>query len=561
MFCEKCGKELKDDWKKCPYCGQTVGKDDVKMGGETKMSGQVEPARSENRFSGKEPKKTGRIKNILLGIGAGLVILVVLSIIFSPGSEEKGDSRSSGDTQEATAEVKTLEEMGGFAQWQEDGFPGRVRANISIDFPLLNTDKNHYGVYIGVGGINIGVIMQEDEKPVKEWEWLMNAEPYEDTQKAYFNGILKYLGQKDDGEMPVFLISDIGEGDYLGDGQETESKADIDLEGLIGQPEEELKNAGFTYDEDGIGYELLDGKVIADCMDGKVYMILLTGSGEEMLNFHGVKVGMTLEEADALLEDKYSKAGELEGKTAYIDLEARNGIGLVSTNGRITEIDVTHFTEEELQEYMAVTQEYIFPDSNSRYLSEEEIRSIEADRLRIARNEIFARHGYIFDSEELQQYFNSTSWYVGTVPAEQFNMDETLNDFEKKNVELIEKVENELNGGNNGQETFIGRAGAYLTPYDVNGFTPRIDILEIGEDALTFTLGVLGHPTNMLEESAQIIDSNTAQLDYYGFIITFTWTDEGSIHVTHQGELTGMDSGVIMPATDGQEYIWAEEFN
>lgn len=443
MFCQKCGKELKDDWEKCPYCGQTIGKDDVKTGGENKMSGQAEPARSENGFSEKEPKKTGRMKNILLGVGAVLVILVVLSIIFLSGSEENGYSGSSGDTQEAPTEIKTLEETGGFTQWQEDGFPGKVRANISIDFPLLNTDKNNYGVYIGTGGINIGIIMQEDEKPVKEWDWLMNAEPDEDTQKAYFNGVLKYLGQKDDGEIPVFLISDIGEGDYLGNGQETESNVDIDLEGLIGQPEEELKNAGFTYNESGMGYELLDGKVIADCMDGKVSVIILTGSGEEMLNFHGVKVGMTLEEADVLLADKYSKAGDLEGKTVYIDLEAGNGIGLVSADGSITEIDVTHFTEEELQEYMAVTQEYIFPDSNSRYLSEEEIRSIEADRLWIARNEIFARHGYIFDSEELQQYFNNTSWYVGTVPAEQFNMDEILNDFEKKNVELIEMAENE----------------------------------------------------------------------------------------------------------------------
>ena len=24
MFCEKCGKELKDDWKKCPYCGNEI---------------------------------------------------------------------------------------------------------------------------------------------------------------------------------------------------------------------------------------------------------------------------------------------------------------------------------------------------------------------------------------------------------------------------------------------------------------------------------------------------------------------------------------------------------
>lgn len=86
-------------------------------------------------------------------------------------------------------------------------------------------------------------------------------------------------------------------------------------------------------------------------------------------------------------------------------------------------------------------EEYIFPDSNSRYLSEEEIRSVDADKLKIARNEIFARHGYIFNDEELNQYFNSTSWYQGTVPSDQFDMDWVLNDFEKKNVELISLVE------------------------------------------------------------------------------------------------------------------------
>lgn len=206
-------------------------------------------------------------------------------------------------------------------------------------------------------------------------------------------------------------------------------------------------------------------------------------------------------------------------------------------------------------------QEYIFPNSDSRYLSEEEVRSVETDKLRIARNEIFARHGYIFNDEELSQYFNSTSWYDGMVLADQFDMDVLLNDFEKKNIELIERIENEVNGTSEGEGSFIGKKGTYLTTYYVDGFTPRIDILEIGKDTLTFTLGVLGHPTNMLEEEAQIINSNTAQLDYYGFIIIFTWIDENSIHVTHQGELTGMDSGIIMPATDGQEYIWADEFN
>lgn len=112
---------------------------------------------------------------------------------------------------------------------------------------------------------------------------------------------------------------------------------------------------------------------------------------------------------------------------------------------------------EEAQEQAAITTEeknssegqtennegeYIFSDSNSRYLSEEEIRSVDANKLKIARNEIFARHGYIFNDEELKQYFNSTSWYQGTVQSDQFNMDWVLNNFEKKNLELISLVEN-----------------------------------------------------------------------------------------------------------------------
>ena len=28
MFCEKCGRELKDEWKVCPKCGEPVIKSD-----------------------------------------------------------------------------------------------------------------------------------------------------------------------------------------------------------------------------------------------------------------------------------------------------------------------------------------------------------------------------------------------------------------------------------------------------------------------------------------------------------------------------------------------------
>lgn len=116
---------------------------------------------------------------------------------------------------------------------------------------------------------------------------------------------------------------------------------------------------------------------------------------------------------------------------------------------------------------------YIFPDSDSRYLSEEEVRDIDAGKLRIARNELFARHGYIFQDEGLRQYFESQPWYSGTVEAEQFDFDTYLNDFEKANADLIRLVEE--GGGDtetaatesNGQEQAAEGADApyYSTEY------------------------------------------------------------------------------------------------
>ncbi len=356
MFCEKCGKELKDGWQKCPYCGQAVGGGAVKNEKKPETPNHPQTAQRERNYKGDVPKKKGKAKKILLGVGAVLLLLVVV-VILTPSGDDS--SNSSQGTKEASEEIKTLEEAGGFGQWKEDGFPGMVRADISVDFPLGNTDKNNYAVYIGMGGVNVGIIMQEDEKPVKEWEWLINAEPYEETGKAYFNGVLKYLGEE--GEMPVFLISDVTEGDYKADSQEMGNEEDagdteLDLEDIMGLPEKELEGLGFSYDEDNMGYTLAGGDILVNSgMDGNVYMIMVEGTGSDVPGFHGVRIGMSLEEADKLLADQYTKEGEHEGvmmddSTGYLDRESGNSIVLSHADGKVTQIYVMHLTEEELQE-------------------------------------------------------------------------------------------------------------------------------------------------------------------------------------------------------------------
>ena len=92
------------------------------------------------------------------------------------------------------------------------------------------------------------------------------------------------------------------------------------------------------------------------------------------------------------------------------------------------------------------TVEYIIPDSNSRYLTEADISGLTIQQINYAKNEIYARHGRKFQSAELQNYFNSKSWYSGTIEAVDFD-ESVLNDFEKKNAELLSNKEFSMESG------------------------------------------------------------------------------------------------------------------
>ena len=84
--------------------------------------------------------------------------------------------------------------------------------------------------------------------------------------------------------------------------------------------------------------------------------------------------------------------------------------------------------------------EYVLPDSAKRKLKKSDLKGLSKEELRIARNEIYARHGRMFDDKKLQKYFDSQSWYDGTVPVSEFSED-VLSSVEKKNVAFIRQFE------------------------------------------------------------------------------------------------------------------------
>lgn len=65
--------------------------------------------------------------------------------------------------------------------------------------------------------------------------------------------------------------------------------------------------------------------------------------------------------------------------------------------------------------------------------------------LKITRNEIFARHGRMFNDQELQDYFRRQQWYVPQIAANDFDVS-CLNEVEKYNVDLISVYEQQVGG-------------------------------------------------------------------------------------------------------------------
>jgi uncharacterized membrane protein len=119
------------------------------------------------------------------------------------------------------------------------------------------------------------------------------------------------------------------------------------------------------------------------------------------------------------------------------------------TSQVIEEIEKEEDTEyEELEENEELIQsnkyfedeDYVLPESEYSYISESDLYGFTEEECRIARNEIYARHGRMFKDAELQAYFNEKSWYTPTIPADAFQ-ESMLNEYEKANKDVILEYE------------------------------------------------------------------------------------------------------------------------
>ena len=79
-------------------------------------------------------------------------------------------------------------------------------------------------------------------------------------------------------------------------------------------------------------------------------------------------------------------------------------------------------------------------ETDKKYYTKEEFESEPMLVIHLAKNEIYARHGYIFKNEDLYNYFMGCIWYSPTCDSTDFD-DSIFNKYEKANLEILSDLD------------------------------------------------------------------------------------------------------------------------
>ncbi|MBI3677952.1 MAG: YARHG domain-containing protein [Proteobacteria bacterium] len=153
---------------------------------------------------------------------------------------------------------------------------------------------------------------------------------------------------------------------------------------------------------------------------------------------------------------------------------------------------------------------FIIADSGRRALTLAELAKFNPAELRIARNEIFARHGRIFVSDDLRAYFAKFSWYH-PVSAEV-----TLSQLEEANVVLIREAEKT----NTKAEVTVARAPSdFLIPDSDAHRLTRADLVNLSPSDLRIARNEIYARRGRYFQSADL----KARFEKFSWYQPYTW--------------------------------------
>lgn len=158
-------------------------------------------------------------------------------------------------------------------------------------------------------------------------------------------------------------------------------------------------------------------------------------------------------------------------------------------------------TEEAVSEKAAEKNDiYILPESSVRYIEYTEILNFDHDTLNLAKNEIYARHGFIFNNKKIAEYFINCTWYKPSVKSSDFK-DSVFNEYEIANIALLEDYE---------------KISGYTYPLEVKkGETVKIDLNGDGKlEKISFSTEIESSEENSEYQKITITINDTVEKYY-----------------------------------------------
>jgi|GEM_PF-1414569 hypothetical protein len=146
---------------------------------------------------------------------------------------------------------------------------------------------------------------------------------------------------------------------------------------------------------------------------------------------------LTLSASNTKESDTYSKLTPKANNDSKNDATTTSTDKNQSEDGKID--DSTNNATSNATSKINSRDDYIFSNSGSKKLLDSDLSSLSKKELALARNEIFARHGLVFETEPYKSYFKGKSWYKPNLNFK--GNDEELNKVERYNIELISKYE------------------------------------------------------------------------------------------------------------------------
>lgn len=127
-----------------------------------------------------------------------------------------------------------------------------------------------------------------------------------------------------------------------------------------------------------------------------------------------------------------------EGSRADI-LGARNQLCL-NAGGSSLQGAVNDYVENVLGiTDVSANSDYLL-ETHTRFYTESELSGYSKDLIRIFKNEIYARHGYRFNTPEVYNLFIRFTWYYPDLSSDNFK-ESVFNQYEKENLKLLVKLE------------------------------------------------------------------------------------------------------------------------